>query len=93
MPRYKSPEIKGDLVIKFEVDFPDYLDEKSIKSIESVLKKKSPAIPSGMPVEEVTLANYDQFRSSSKNKSNLHDDDDMDYDDHEHGPNVQCAQQ
>jgi DnaJ-class molecular chaperone len=37
MPNFKNPREKGNLIIKFEIDFPDYLEQNIKKELEKLL--------------------------------------------------------
>ncbi|XP_057381869.1 dnaJ homolog subfamily A member 2-like [Daphnia carinata] len=96
MPRYRSPFEKGELFIKFDVQFPasHFADESTIMAIEKLLPGR-PAIipPSGEHVEEVDLHDYDanERRDGGGGPSNAYDSDDEEGG--QSGPGVQCAHQ
>ncbi|ORX82052.1 DnaJ-domain-containing protein [Anaeromyces robustus] len=90
MPTYKNPFDKGNLFVKFEIEFPNtewYNDEKA-KILKDVLPKKTnEKIPSNAIVDEVVMSNYEP-NSRSQERNDMDDDDDE-----RGGPQVQCAQQ
>ncbi|KAG4105203.1 DnaJ-domain-containing protein [Neocallimastix lanati (nom. inval.)] len=92
MPTYHSPFDKGNLYVKFEVEFPTqgWYSEEKAQTLKSVLPKKNDEkIPSNAIVEEVVMSNYDPNTSKSQDRNDMYDDDD----DERGGPQVQCAQQ
>ncbi|KAJ3401343.1 Type I HSP40 co-chaperone, partial [Chytriomyces hyalinus] len=94
MPEYKRPYDKGNLYIKFEIEFPkpNWVSEDKLKLLENILPPR-PALPStkGKEVEEVVLSAVDPMQQS---RSNGEDDDEDEEHGHGHGgPGVQCAQQ
>ncbi|KAJ3236816.1 hypothetical protein HDU78_004423 [Chytriomyces hyalinus] len=94
MPEYKRPYDKGNLYIKFEIEFPkpNWVSEDKLKLLENILPPR-PSLPStkGKEVEEVVLSAVDPMQQS---RSNGEDDDEDEEHGHGHGgPGVQCAQQ
>ncbi|CAH0752907.1 unnamed protein product [Bemisia tabaci] len=94
MPQYRNPYEKGNLIISFNVTFPEnyFADEAKLKTLESLLPPR-PAfkMPTGENVEEVNLQDYDphqQKSHSSRGEAYASDDEEG----HGH-PGVQCAQQ
>lgn len=95
MPMYRNPFEKGNLYIKFEVQFPEnhFIDEESLKELERLLPERVPfQMPIGEHVEEVDLHDYDPSTASSSGggRSEAYDSDD---EEHHRGPGVQCAHQ
>lgn len=68
--------IKGDLIIKFEIKFPNEIDEKRRDILRKILPKKS-KIPFDKSLRECYLEPYD------RNKSATYDDSDNDESHHE----------
>jgi len=91
MPTYRSPFDKGNLFVKFEVEFPTtewYSDEKA-QILKNVLPStKQEKIPSNAVVDECVMSNIDPNAKSQQDRSDMYDDDDE-----RGGPQVQCAQQ
>jgi len=91
MPQLKNPFLKGNLLIKFKVEFPQnhFADEKTLKALELLLPSRRPfEMPVGEHVEEVDL---DDFVETAGNAT--HEDDDDDDEDGHHGARVGCSQQ
>uniref|UniRef100_T1IPP1 Uncharacterized protein n=1 Tax=Strigamia maritima TaxID=126957 RepID=T1IPP1_STRMM len=93
MPRYRGFD-KGNLYVKFEVQFPEphFSDEIKLKELEKLLPPR-PAYdrPTGEHVEEVDLHDYDPSQAgSSGQRGEAYDSDD---EDHPRTPGVQCAHQ
>lgn len=96
MPIYKNPFERGNLYIKFSVEFPEnhFADVAKIKALELLLPDRPPfEMPIGDHVEEADLHDYDtdaQRGASSSHRSEAYDSED---EDRCRGPGVQCAQQ
>jgi DnaJ family protein A protein 2 len=101
MPRHKSPFEKGNLYIKFNVEFPKpgFFNDTSLQQLEKLLPPRSPAPKVTGDVENVTLGKVsesDQKKSQSQHAHYAnHSHMDEDGDDEEPGgaQRVQCAQQ
>jgi len=92
MPTHKRPFDKGNLLIKFEIEFPkkNWTSAENIKTLEKILPPRpNLKVPtSSMIIDEVTLADVDIRRQQQPRKSAY------DEDEEERGhPGVQCAQQ
>lgn len=86
MPIYKNPFEKGNLFIKFHVDFPDSMDPEKIKTIEWCLPERPGFVmPEGEHVEEVSLQDFEETRQ----RANYHSSDDEDGEGGQ-GPGIQC---
>jgi DnaJ family protein A protein 2 len=88
MPHYKRPFEKGNLLIKFKVEFPvnHFTDEKSLQLLETLLPPRPEFVkPTGDNVEEADLNDYEPSDNNAAQDSD--DDDDT------RGPRVGCAQQ
>lgn len=96
MPTYKRPFDKGNLYVKFEVEFPGkewYTAEKAEALTKILPKTPQEALPPNAVVEDVVMASVDP-NASNANKSRNNGTDYMDEDQDERGgPSVQCAQQ
>eukprot|EP00002_Diphylleia_rotans_P040418 TRINITY_DN9570_c0_g1_i4.p1 TRINITY_DN9570_c0_g1~~TRINITY_DN9570_c0_g1_i4.p1 ORF type:complete len:276 (-),score=63.43 TRINITY_DN9570_c0_g1_i4:271-1098(-) len=96
MPTYKRPFDKGILFIKFDVVFPQSLDENTLSALKKLLPKPSapPKVPSDS--EEVTLHKIDPSTrakgGNGQSHGNAYDEDN--HEEHEGGgQRVQCASQ
>ncbi|ORX88028.1 hypothetical protein BCR32DRAFT_262204 [Anaeromyces robustus] len=90
MPTYRRPFDKGNLIINFEVEFPDaswYTPEKASLLETALPSRKQDSIPKDAIVDEVTLSDVDTSRNRSGDRYARRDD--MD----EEQPGVQCATQ
>ncbi|KAJ1857392.1 Type I HSP40 co-chaperone [Coemansia sp. RSA 1822] len=94
MPSYRHHN-NGNLFIKFNVRFPEpnWTSEEEIKKLEALLPARQPvpAIPKGYHTEDVVLSAVDLHHQKKMNESDAGMDED--YEDAQHGPGVQCAQQ
>jgi len=91
MPTYGDPFNKGNLYVKFEVEFPttEWYNEANAQTLKQVLpKSKAQKIPNNAIVDEVVMSNFDPNASRNQDRSDMEDD----YDERG-GPQVQCAQQ
>lgn len=94
MPVYRNPFQKGNLYVKFDLEFPEagWFTPERLTALEAALPPRSTqntAMVDGMDVEEVVLSNVDPMhheRSQYNGGGNATDEDD------ENGPGVQCAQ-
>ncbi|KAI3647454.1 hypothetical protein MP228_007675 [Amoeboaphelidium protococcarum] len=98
MPIYKRSQDYGDLYIQFDIKFPapNSLTPAQLKSLEKILPAR-PALPdlTSKDVDEYVLSNVQngkKFGGSGSRGGAYANSDDMD-EDHDHGPQVQCAQQ
>ncbi|XP_076448890.1 dnaJ homolog subfamily A member 2-like [Babylonia areolata] len=95
MPKYRNPFDKGNLVIKFDVKFPEnnFTKEPKLKELEDILGRPPvEEMPEGEHVEEVNLVEYEETRDSGRGaRGEAYDEDDEDMEGH--GPRVQCAHQ
>jgi len=90
MPTHKRPFDKGNLYIKFNVEFPKTINEKHIAQLETILGAKRPPIKVTDDMEDVTLSKYNENEQKNRRSSQQHDEDEE-----ESGgaQRVQCAQQ
>ncbi|KAH8547730.1 hypothetical protein BGW37DRAFT_509202 [Umbelopsis sp. PMI_123] len=92
MPTYRHHNT-GNLYIRFDVDFPppNWTDADKIAQLENILPPRQ-ALPDlqGKQVEDVVLANVDEYQSARMDSAGYEDEDD---EGGQQGPGVQCAQQ
>lgn len=92
MPLYRNPTEKGNLYIKFDVDFPEnhFVDEAKLKELEALLGDRPSCglgeVPVGEHVEEVDLHDYDP-NSQSQRQEAYHEDE------QQPRSSVECAHQ
>eukprot|EP00002_Diphylleia_rotans_P013818 TRINITY_DN2690_c0_g1_i1.p1 TRINITY_DN2690_c0_g1~~TRINITY_DN2690_c0_g1_i1.p1 ORF type:complete len:405 (-),score=88.29 TRINITY_DN2690_c0_g1_i1:2160-3374(-) len=94
MPTYKRPFDKGFLFIKFDVTFPENMDEATLAALKKVLPGPTSRLSLPGDSEEVTLHKIDpSSRSHGHGHGQAYEEDD----DEEHegggGQRVQCASQ
>lgn len=92
MPIYKNPFEKGQMFLKFTVEFPESIDPSVIPDLEKCLPPRPAFVmPVGEHVEEVSMSDYDaNARSGRKKNSAAYNSDSEDED----GPRgVQCRAQ
>lgn len=89
MPSYRHHEL-GDLYVRINVKFPESISPEVIPALESALPPRKAIQKFGKKfhVDEVTLE-----EPNDRQKRSAAPGDDMDEDDDERGPGVQCAQQ
>jgi DnaJ family protein A protein 2 len=102
MPKFKYPETKGNLYVRFEVEFPQphFKPEIQIKMLEKFLPHR-PKHPTPIPTdhEEVSLMPFEDYHAAhegqGRGRREAYDDDDGDDDEDGTGagPRVQCAHQ
>lgn len=101
MPRYRNPQEKGNLYVRFEVEFPPkhFTDEKNLMGIERLLSEKAPRKKEthqtkGDNVEEVSLMDYEDHhgKDSGAGRREAYHESDED-EESQGGPRVQCAHQ
>ncbi|KAF1797141.1 hypothetical protein V8B55DRAFT_1485929 [Mucor lusitanicus] len=92
MPTYKRPDNRGDLYIKFDVEFPADNFTADFATLESILPKRKNKVSKQEIIDECSLmdASMEAFGASSQSR-NAYDEDDSE-DDEDHG-GVRCAQQ
>ncbi|XP_016358681.1 dnaJ homolog subfamily A member 2a [Sinocyclocheilus anshuiensis] len=94
MPHYRNPFEKGDLFIKFDVQFPDnnWLSPEKLSELEDLLPTRAdPPVISG-DAEEVDLQEFVSQSSSGGHRREAYNDSSDEEGGH-HGPGVQCAHQ
>lgn len=90
MPAYKRPFDKGNLYVKFEIEFPqaNWVDQSRLILLEQVLPPREPLPPTnGALIEEVVLSEIDPMNQQRSQYTNGAEEDG-----HAGGPSVQCAQ-
>jgi DnaJ homolog subfamily A member 2 len=91
MPIYKNPFDKGQLFIKFTVEFPESIDPAIIPELEKCLPPKPAFImPVGEHVEEVNMSEYNPNLRSGKKNSAAYNSDSEDEDGAGGPRGVQC---
>lgn len=88
MPHYKDPFTKGNLYIKFNVEFPNKIPKDYVAQLKKILPSSAkPKIVKGQDVEEVYLQEpvLDQQQANGRRKEAYMSDDEED--DRHH---VQC---
>ncbi|RUS21939.1 DnaJ C terminal domain-containing protein, partial [Endogone sp. FLAS-F59071] len=97
MPIYKRPIDKGDLFIKFEVEFPKsmWTTPQQIAVLEAVLPPKTnEKTMEAEIIDECNLVDSDMSQYGSKSRSsNAYDDEDEDMGDDDGRPGMSCNQQ
>ncbi|KAJ3105386.1 Type I HSP40 co-chaperone [Phlyctochytrium planicorne] len=90
MPAYKRPYDKGNLYIKFDVEFPppNFTSPEKMIALESILPPRTP-IETNPDMEEVMLSVVDPMQQSRAN----YNADSGNEDEDGPTPNVKCAQQ
>ncbi|XP_035579587.1 dnaJ homolog subfamily A member 2-like [Zalophus californianus] len=96
MPQYRNPFEKGDLYIKFDVQFPEnnWISPDKLSELEDLLPSR-PEVPNIIgDTEEVELQEFDSTRGSGGGQrheayNNSSDEESSSH----HGPGVQCAHQ
>ncbi|XP_003819841.2 dnaJ homolog subfamily A member 2 [Pan paniscus] len=96
MPQYRNPFEKGDLYIKFDVQFPEnnWINPDKLSELEDLLPSR-PEVPNIIgETEEVELQEFDSTRGSGggQRREAYNDSSDEESSSH-HGPGVQCAHQ
>ncbi|KAH0503883.1 DnaJ-like protein subfamily A member 2 [Microtus ochrogaster] len=96
MPQYRNPFGKGDLYIKFDVQFPEnnWINPDKLSELEDLLPSR-PEVPNVIrETEEVELQEFDSTRGSGggQRREAYNDSSDEESSSH-HGPGVQCAHQ
>ncbi|KAM6064191.1 dnaJ homolog subfamily A member 2 [Theristicus caerulescens] len=95
MPQYRNPFEKGDLYIKFDVQFPEnnWISPEKLSELEDLLPAR-PEFPSVISdAEEVDLQEFDTTRGSGGGQRREAYNDSSDEESSHHGPGVQCAHQ
>jgi len=100
MPRYKHPELRGNLYVRFEIEFPPnhFSSEAQLLKLAGLLPPRPKIeLPKGDMVEEVNLMPYDDHLSNEGFGGKRGEAYDEESDDDEGGipgaQRVQCAHQ
>jgi len=98
MPTHKRPFDKGNLYIKFNIEFPKpgfLKDVKQTQQLESILGHKRPPTTPSDNLEEVALTKYNEseHRNQQRNAHNHQMGEEDDEESQGGGQRVQCAQQ
>ncbi|XP_071784979.1 dnaJ homolog subfamily A member 2-like [Asterias amurensis] len=96
MPFYRNPFTKGNLIMKFNIKFPEnnFASSEQLKKLEKLLPPRPNHEAAGEDAEEVELVEFEASHTNSHNHRSeaYHDDDDED-ESGGGGPSVQCAHQ
>lgn len=95
MPQYRNPFEKGDLFIKFDVQFPDnnWISPEKLTELEDLLPARAENPVISADAEEVDLKDYDRGLGSGGGARREAYNDSSDEEGGHHGPGVQCAHQ
>jgi len=94
MPHYRSPYTKGELYIKFNVEFPKkgHLKDKQLNQLLQLLPTRpAPILTDDM--EQVSLQPVNEYQKQQQQRGHAHEEDDEDQENGAGGTRVQCAQQ
>ncbi|CAK6951144.1 dnaJ homolog subfamily A member 2-like [Scomber scombrus] len=95
MPQYRNPFEKGDLYLKFDVQFPEnnWISPEKLNELECLLpaRAENPVITAD--AEEVDLTEFDRSQGSGGGARREAYNDSSDEEGGHHGPGVQCAHQ
>jgi len=99
MPMQGRSYLKGNMYIRFNVEFPDTLEPQQIAALQSVFPNQSNGVMDLDDAEDVTLSNVANIQDELKSRAQMgrgggdaYDSDD-DEDAPRSGQRVQCAQQ
>ncbi|KAL2093539.1 hypothetical protein ACEWY4_010851 [Coilia grayii] len=95
MPHYRNPFEKGDLFIKFDVQFPEngWISPEKLMELEDLLPEREKDENITADAEEAELEDYDPGQSSCGGHRREAYNDSSDEEGGPHGPGVQCAHQ
>uniref|UniRef100_A0AAX7SNG9 J domain-containing protein n=1 Tax=Astatotilapia calliptera TaxID=8154 RepID=A0AAX7SNG9_ASTCA len=95
MPQYRNPFEKGDLYIKFEVQFPEnnWINPEKLNELECLLPARAETPVIAADAEEVDLTDFDRSQGSGSGARREAYNDSSDEEGGHHGPGVQCAHQ
>jgi len=95
MPQYRNPFEKGDLYMKFEVQFPDnnWINPEKLVELEDLLPARAEHPIISADVEEVELSDFDRAQGAGSGARREAYNDSSDEEGGPHGPGVQCAHQ
>ena len=96
MPQYRNPFEKGDLYIKFDVQFPEnnWIDLDKLSELEDLLPSR-PEVPNIIgDTEEVELQEFDSTQGSGGGqRHDAYNDSSNEESSSYHGSAVRCAHQ
>ena len=96
MPHHGNPFVKGHLIVKYNVDFPQQLSKPTIQALRACLPGPTLNIAETADMEPCTLKAFDQNAAQQEYEQNKSaydsDDDDGRGANHPGGQGVQCAQ-
>ncbi|EDO36691.1 predicted protein [Nematostella vectensis] len=94
MPAYRHPFDKGNLYIKFDIEFPPngFLPEEKLKQLETFLPKRPTPPKVNDEMEEVDMEDLDPNYSPGQGRREAYDAD-SDEEETTGGPKMQCAHQ
>lgn len=93
MPTHRRPFDKGNLYIKFNVEFPKSINPSQVAQLEQIIGAKKPAVKVNDEMEEVLLTKYNENEQRNSRRTSQQQDDDEDEEGHGGAQRVQCAQQ
>ncbi|CAB1323117.1 unnamed protein product [Coregonus sp. 'balchen'] len=95
MPQYRNPFEKGDLFIKFDVQFPDnnWISPEKLTELEDLLPARAEGPVISSEAEEVDLQDCEVRGQGSAGARREAYNDSSDEEGGPHGPGVQCAHQ
>uniref|UniRef100_A0A665VEF4 DnaJ heat shock protein family (Hsp40) member A2b n=1 Tax=Echeneis naucrates TaxID=173247 RepID=A0A665VEF4_ECHNA len=95
MPQYRNPFEKGDLYIKFDVQFPEnnWISPEKLNELECLLPARAENPVISADAEEVDLTDFDRSQGSGGGARREAYNDSSDEEGGHHGPGVQCAHQ
>ncbi|TWW76389.1 dnaJ homolog subfamily A member 2b [Takifugu rubripes] len=95
MPQYRNPFEKGDLYIKFDVQFPEnnWIDAEKLNELECLLPARPEDPEITADAEEVELTDFDRSQGMGGGARREAYNDSSDEEGGHHGHGVQCAHQ
>ncbi|KAF3854751.1 hypothetical protein F7725_022806 [Dissostichus mawsoni] len=95
MPQYRNPFEKGDLYVKFDVQFPEnnWISPEKLNELECLLPARTENPVISADAEEVDLTEFDKSQGSGSGARREAYNDSSDEEGGHHGPGVQCAHQ
>jgi len=94
MPQYRNPFDKGQLIIEFEVKFPenDFLTVAKLENIEKLLPERTEfIIPDNAEECELSKVDFNGYHKRNSQQRQAYEEEDEDYEGQ--APRVQCASQ
>jgi DnaJ family protein A protein 2 len=95
MPTFKRPDSRGDLYVKFDVEFPadNFAASGELDKLEALLPKRKQETTKHEIIDECALMPGDLNAYGASGQSRNAYDEDEDYEDDDDQPGVRCAQQ